>query len=156
MKRYLKQKVFSFTERFSIFDEQGNPKYWAEGELFSLVKRLHVTDESGEEVITVEQEWLSFMPRYKVYYKGTHFATIRGLFRLKPTYEIDGPGWVVEGNFFGLEYTIYHGSTTIATIHKQWMSWGDSYEIEIFDDSDELPVLAVVLGIDAAAARNSS
>lgn len=156
MKLYVKQKVFSFADQFSVIDDQGQAKYWAEGEFFSLVKRLHVSDVSGEEVITIEQELFSFMPRYKVFYKGRQFATIRGLFRFRPTFEIEGPGWYVEGNLLGLEYTIYDGEATIATIQKKWMSWGDSYEIDIVDDLNELPVLAIVLGIDAAAARSSS
>lgn len=156
MKLYIKQKVFSFTDRFSIYDVSGNPKYWAESALFSWAKRLHVFDEAGEEVITIKQEIWNWLPTYAVFYKGTQFAVIRGKFTFKPRFEIEGPGWLVQGNLIGLEYTISDGEQEIAAIHKKWMSWGDSYEVEIFDDINELPVLAVVLGIDAAKASGKS
>lgn len=154
MKLYIRQKVFSFTDRFSIFDQDGQPKYWAEGELFSLAKRLHVSDVSGEEVITIEQELLSFVARYRVLYKRIPFALIRQRLSLTPSFEIEGPGWEVKGSFFGHDFTIYDDQTVIAHISKQWMRWGDSYEIDIVDEVNELPILAIVLGIDAAAARS--
>ena len=41
MKLYMKQKVFSWTDKFNIVDEQGNERYYVEGELFSWGKKLH-------------------------------------------------------------------------------------------------------------------
>jgi uncharacterized protein YxjI len=46
------------------------------------------------------------------------------------------------------------------TISKEWMTWGDSYELNISDPRDEIVALAVVLTIDCvmaaqAAASNS-
>ncbi|HHT21371.1 MAG TPA: hypothetical protein GXZ74_08035 [Tissierellia bacterium] len=155
MKLYIKQKVFSFADRFSVYDASGNPKYWAEGALFTWAKRLHVSDEAGEEVITIKQEIWNWLPTYAVYYKGRQFAIIRGKLSLKPRFEIEGPGWLVEGNLLGLDYTISSGEELIASIQKSWMSWGDSYEVEIYNEIDEIPVLAVVLGIDAANANSS-
>ena len=49
MKLYIQQKVFSFKDKFNIWDEAGNPKYYAEGEIFSLGKKLHVYDAAGNE-----------------------------------------------------------------------------------------------------------
>lgn len=153
MKLYIKQKVFSFADHFSIYDASGEARYWAEGSLFSWGKRLHVYDAGGEEVITIKQEIFNWMPTYAVFYKGQQFALIKGKFSLRPRYEIEGPAWLVEGNLLGLDYTISDGGQEIASIHKKWMSFGDSYEVNIMDETNELPVLAVVLGIDAALAQ---
>lgn len=38
MKRYIKQKVLSWTDHFTVKDEQGNDRYTVEGEIFSLGK----------------------------------------------------------------------------------------------------------------------
>lgn len=46
------------------------------------------------------------------------------------------------------EYEIKKGGCPVATIHKEWMTWGDSYEVAIADSGDELLALAVVLAID--------
>ena len=44
MKLYIKQKVFSWVDRFTVFDETGADKYHGEGEFFSWGKKLYVTD----------------------------------------------------------------------------------------------------------------
>ena len=35
MKLYIKQKVFSWVDRFTVFDETGADKFYVEGEFFS-------------------------------------------------------------------------------------------------------------------------
>ena len=48
----------------------------------------------------------------------------------------------------------------IASVHKVWMSWGDSFELDIQDTDDEVGLIAVILVIDAVMdtgnARTSS
>ena len=50
MKLYMKQKVFSWRDRFYIKDEYEEDRYYVEGELFSWGKKLHVYDMTGAEV----------------------------------------------------------------------------------------------------------
>ena len=38
MKLYIKQKVFSWVDRFTVFDETGADKYHVEGEFFSWAR----------------------------------------------------------------------------------------------------------------------
>ena len=37
----------------------------------------------------------------------------------------------------------------ILSIHKQWMAWGDTFELDIAPGADEVLAMAVVLAIDA-------
>ena len=39
MNFYLKQKVFSWRDKFEVYDVSGRPLYSAEGEIFSLGKQ---------------------------------------------------------------------------------------------------------------------
>lgn len=50
MKLYIKQKVFSLTSRFTVKDENGDDRYFVEGEFFSLRGRLHILNAQGEEI----------------------------------------------------------------------------------------------------------
>ena len=43
----IRQRIFSWTERYDIYDENGRAKYHVEGEILSLGHRLHVTDFQG-------------------------------------------------------------------------------------------------------------
>ena len=78
-----------------------------------------------------------------------------------PKYRIDGLGWEINGSFMAHEYEITQSGWTIVSISKEWMTWGDSYELNITNPSDEIIALAVVLTIDcvmeaAATAASSS
>ena len=74
MKLYIKQKVFSWRDKFTVKDEAGNDRYFVEGELFSWGKKLHVTDLGGNEVAFIQQKVFSFLPRYFVYVGGEEIA----------------------------------------------------------------------------------
>ena len=70
MKLYIKQKVFSWSDRFTVKDSYGADRYYVEGELFSWGKKLHVYDMAGNEVAFIQQKVFSFLPRYFVYVNG--------------------------------------------------------------------------------------
>ena len=59
MKLYIKQKVFSWNDKFTVKTSYGEDKYAVEGELFSLGKKLHVYDMSGREVAFIQQKIFS-------------------------------------------------------------------------------------------------
>lgn len=49
----------------------------------------------------------------------------------------------------------------IGSVHKKWLSWGDSYEIQVNDEAYEKILIAIVVAIDCvkadqAAAANAS
>lgn len=156
MKLYMKQKIFSFKDKFAVMDEEGNQLYYVEGEFFSLTKKLHIYDSAMNEVAFVQQKLWSLLPKFFVFVYGEQVAEIVKEFTFfKPKYFVRGLGWEVTGNVWGHDYEILFNSTPIVRIHKVWMAWGDSFEIEIADSEDTTIALAVVLAIDAVMdARN--
>lgn len=162
MKLYIKEKVFTWGDQFTVKDERGNDRYVVEGEVFSWGKKLHVYDMIGREVAFIKQEVWSFLPRYYVFCGDRQVAEIKKEFTFFfPKYRIDGLGWEIDGSFMAHEYEITQSGRTIVSISKEWMTWGDSYELNITNPSDEIVALAVVLTIDcvmeaAATAASSS
>ena len=152
MKLYMKEKLFSFHDRFTIKDENGWDKYYVEGEFLSLGKRLHLLNSFGEEVALIRQELFTLLPRYTVSVAGREIARIRKEFTLFfQRYVIDGLGWEVEGSVWEHRYEIRKNGRLIVAIDKEWMTWGDSYVLDIVDPADEILALAVVLTIDCVA-----
>ena len=138
MKLYMKQKVFSWNDRFTVKDAMGNDKYFVEGEFFSWGKKLHVYDRSGREVAFVRQKLWTFLPRYMVSVNGTDVAEIVKEFTfLRPKYSIIGPGWEVDGSFWEHDYEVTENGRPIVSIRKEWMTWGDTYELDIADATQE-------------------
>ncbi len=156
MKLYIKEKVFSWGDRFTVKDVSGNDRYLVQGEVFSWGKKLHVCDMAGNEVAYIRQKVWSFLPRYEVFCGDRRIAAIQKEFSfLFPRYYIEGLDWEVSGSLSEHNYQITRNGSPIVTIRKEWMTWGDSYELDFANPADELTALAVVLAIDCVAESNS-
>lgn len=159
MKLYIKQKVFSFKDKFSVYDERGEVKYTAEGEIFTLGKKLHIKDTSDREVIFIRQRLLTFLPKYEISVNSAEPVEIVKNFTIfKHSYTI--PQWdvTISGDFFAHEYEVMRNCEKIAHLSKEWFTWGDTYAIEIADPRDELMALASILVVDCCmeVQRNAS
>ena len=128
-----------------------------EGEIFSWGKKLHLFDQQGNELAFIQQEVLTFLPKYHISKNDVEIAEVIKEFTFfKYEYTVNGPGWQVHGDFWDHEYEITDGSQTIAAVSKEWMTWGDTYEICIGAGVDEVTALAVVLVIDACIAAEKN
>lgn len=157
MKLYIKQKVFSWGDKFRIYDENENDKYYVEGEVFTFGKKLHLYNLSGNELAFIHQKVWSFLPKYFISRNGVDAAQVIKKFTfLRQEYTVEGLGWTVNGNFWAHEYEITAAERKIATVSKHWFTWGDTYEIDITDGADEIMALCVVLIIDAVIAQSNN
>lgn len=149
MDLYIKQKVFSFKAKFNIFDRNGEVKYTAEGEFLSLGKKLHIYDMNGTEVIYIRQRLMTFLPKYEISVLGNEPVEIVKNFTLF-RHEYSIPRWNIKinGDFLAHDYTVEQNGSPIAQISKEWLSWGDTYSITIYDPKNELVALASVLVVD--------
>ena len=151
MKLYIKQKIFSWNDKFSVYDANGEERYFVEGEFFSWGKKLHVYDQYNREVAFIKQALFTWMPCYHVYVSGTEVAQIRREFTFfRPRYRVDGLNWEVDGSFWEWDYEIVDASGhLVASVSKEIWHLTDTYTIDVADDADALYALMVVLAIDA-------
>jgi len=150
MNLYIKQRIFTWGDKFSIYDENGNEKYYVEGEIFTFGKKLHLYDLQGNELAYIEQKLLTFLPKYLIYRGNEVFAEIIKEFTFfHPEYTVSGPGWTVHGDFFDHDYDVKDGNNIVASVSKEWFTLGDAYEISFGAGVDEIAALSVVLVIDA-------
>ena len=157
MKLYLKQRVFTWRDRFIVKDENENDRYAIEGEMFTWGKKLHVWDIQGREVAFIRQKVFSWMPRYVLEIDGRVVCEIvREFTILKQSYRLEGLAWRLEGDFFAHEYSMHDNNQSIMRMSKKWFTWGDSYELDIANPNDELLCLCVALAVDCAMASGNS
>lgn len=157
MKLYMRQKVFSWRDRFTVRDEAEQDRYSVEGEAWTLGKRLHVCDEGGAEVALVRQKVWTWMPRFIVDIGGREACqVVKRWTPIRPRYEIEGLGWTVQGDLWAHTYTVSDGDREVMQLSKVWLSWGDSYALDIVQENDALLCLCVVLAIDAALASEAA
>jgi uncharacterized protein YxjI len=151
MKLYMKQKNFSWTDRFLVKDANGDDKYNIQGEMLSWGKKLHVFDKTDHEVAFIKQKGFSILPRFEVFIEDRfQFEVLKKFTLIRPEYSMVGLDWVIKGELFSHEYKIVGGYGPVATVSKSYFSWGDSYSIDVVNSDTEVKVLAAVLAIDCA------
>lgn len=151
MRLLIKQRVFSWTDSYDVYDEEGNVKYFVKAEFLSLGHQLHVYDVNRNEIGVIREKLLSLLPAFFIETDGTTRGKIQKKFTFfRPQYEIDCNGWRVEGDFLGWNYDVYSGCSSIMHISKELLHWGDTYVIDFVNPSDELMGLLLVIAIDAA------
>lgn len=151
MKLLIKQRVFSWTDSYDVYDEYGNRKYFVKAEFLALGHQLHVYDSSGNEAGMIKQRLFTLLPAFDIEVGGVTRGSIQKKFALlRPKYDVDFNGWRAEGNFLGWDYNVYSGNSCAVRITKEILHWGDTYVVDIANPADELMGLMLVIAIDAA------
>ena len=157
MTLYMREKVFTLKERFYITDELGNNIYYVEGELLSLGKKLHIYDMQNNELAMVKQKLLTLLPKFSVLVEGEEIAEIaKELTLFRPCYKVKGPNWTIDGDIWDHDYKVRKGMTPIINVSKAWLSWGDTYRIDINNEINPIMAIAVVLAIDCVLDAESA
>lgn len=146
---YMKQKAFSLKEKFDIVDEKGTPRYYCEGTSIWTYKPVVLYDMNGVELLQVKRKMWTWMPQFEIFMDGQLIAKVEKVFRwFKPEYKIEGMGLSVEGDVWGLNYSILKDGIEIAHINKKVWTWTDSYEIDVEDENYTEIILCLVIAID--------
>lgn len=156
MKLYIKQHLFSWGDKFSVYDVDGTVRYTVKGEVFSLGKCLHVY-EGEREVAAITQQLFRLTPHFDVTVEGEiPFTVVRNFSFFRPSYSVDSLSWTVTGDFFSHDYTVQKDGVTVAEVYKEWFTLGDAYVVDTARDEEGLCVLCVALVIDAVLSANKN
>lgn len=150
-KLLIKQRVFSWSDTYDVYDKDGNPKYYVEAEFLSIGHKLHIyCHDTGEEVAFIRQCLFRFLPTAEISVGHRVLGEIRKEFTFfVPKYSIDYNGWTIDGDFMGWDYSISNSKyQTVAAISKELFRWGDTYVLTTYDDADEIDALVTVIAID--------
>ena len=152
MQLYIKQRIFSWTDSYDVYDETGEARYEVRAELFSFGHKIHVYDKrTGAEVGSIHEKLFTFLPRFEIVINGRVQGTVsKELSFLRPRYSVDYRGWDIEGDFMGWDYRVMAGSTQIMSISKELFNWSDTYVLRYTNPANEMPGLLLVIAIDAA------
>ena len=152
MQLYIKQRIFSWTDSYDVYDETGEARYEVKAELFSFGHQIHVYDKrTGREVGSIHEKLFTFLPQFEIVIDGRVQGTIRKEFTFfREQYQVDYRGWDVEGDFLGWDYSVMAGNTEIMSITKEIFNWSDTYVLRYHNPANEMPGLLLVIAIDAA------
>lgn len=155
MRYVMKEKLIALGEDFTIQDENGRDVYLVDGKAFSIGDKLVFKDMAGNELARIEQKLLAWGPTYEIFRDGRQAATVKKslftLFRCKFSVDVPGPDDLeAQGDFLDHEYTFTRGSESVASVSKRWLSWRDTYGIEVAPGEDDVLLLACAVVVDMA------
>ena len=150
MKLLFKQRFFSWFDSYDIYDEAGNTVYVVKGEL-SWGHLLRIYDGRGNEIGMIKEKILTWFPKFEMYLNDSYIGSINKEFSLfTPKFNVDYKGWNIRGDWFEWDYDITDVTgKTVATVSKELWNWTDTYVIDVYDPSDAIYALMLVLAIDA-------
>ena len=150
MELLFKQHVFSWLDKFDIYDENENLLYQVKGKI-AFGHKLFIYDMNGNVVGRLRERLFTLRPQFKAYENGQYVGRIiKRVTFFVPKFKLTFADWKVVGNLFAIDYHISSGDKIVASISKKLLRWGDTYSLDIFDPKDALRVLMVVLAIDSA------
>ncbi len=149
---YLKQKVFSFTDSYKIYDADQNVIFYAKRKFFRpRVLSLH--EAAGDRIVhTLKRRVFTMRPGYHLFdAENRRIAQIRKRFSFgRPKIDIhtDLGDYLIKGSVWAHDFTIETAKETLAVVRKKRLSWGDSYEIAIDEQADVPMMIAMVVMLD--------
>ena len=148
---YIKQRIFTITDRYFVYDQYQQPTYEVNGKFFTIGDELTLTNLKGDELFRIKQRIMSLFGAYDVYKQNKLCATIKRratLFRPKLDIESDDGNFEIEGDFWDYNFSILKDGHTIGIIEKEWLTLRDSYKLTVNDSELETLFISMVIAID--------
>ncbi|ASI36794.1 hypothetical protein A0126_14745 [Exiguobacterium sp. N4-1P] len=145
---YMKQKVFSLRGRFSIQDQQEQDVYLVEGSFMQIPKTFSISSVDGEEVAVITKKVFSLLPKFFVEVDGETLTIEKSFTFFKDRYTIDAADLEIDGDWWDMDFQIKRHGEVVGSVDKKWFTFGDSYEIQVFDPDVEKVLIALVVAID--------
>jgi len=125
---YMKQKVFSFRDRYKVMDENQNVLYHCEGKLFSISRKMKFIETSTDQVLyNFRRQVFSLLAKYFLTdNEENEIAVIKRKFSfLRPKVEIESTlgSFTLEGDYFAHNFTLLENGTEVASVQKKWISY---------------------------------
>jgi uncharacterized protein YxjI len=157
----IRERFFDLGEDFDITDDDGNAVYHVDGKVLSLRDRVVLTDPGGREVASVHRHLVALRPTYEITIAGQPAAEVRKHlftpFRDRFTIDVPGPDDLeLTGDLFDHEFTVERDGREVASVSKRWLSLRDTYGVRIAEGENHLLILACVLAVELARAREEA
>lgn len=154
---YIKQKMFSLSGKFSVTDAAQQDEYFVEGSFLQVPKTFTIFDKERNEVAHITKKIFSLLPKFFVEVDGREILTIKKELSLfKGRYTIEHAEIEMRGDWWDMNFSVYHQHQLIGDVHKKWFSWGDQYEVTVREEAFETILIALVVAIDCVKSSEAA
>ena len=145
------QKVKLGLEQYEVFAGD-TVKYVAKKKLLAAGADFDIMDAAGNKIGLVDQKVLNMVKTFDISINGQKCGTVKKKFpALTKDMNYDARGWKLDGDALGMSFKFTDAAKNVyATVKKKVLAVGDTYEITVTNDEDELLVVALTVVIDEA------
>lgn len=153
MRLLLDRCFVALSDRYVIFDEQWNVRYYVYPEMFSFVDKLRVFNANRYEVASISQSFMSCtQPKYRMIVDGERIGTVKKKFSfLNTKYGIEYNDWRLEGDPFMWDYCVYSGDRVAVRVSRT----PEAFVIDIDNPAEEKAGILVVIATTKIERRES-
>ena len=141
-------KIFTLHHHIDITDASENVVYSANTKFPSIHDKTDIVDSAGNQVAHIEKKIFTIHERHFITMAdGTKFQLSNEIFHIyKDITNIEGLGWQLKGNIFGLNFELLDANGgIIAVIGQKMISIHDKYCIDIYRPEYEKAVVAILI-----------
>lgn len=159
MKLYIKNNLVSLRGSSTVLDENEKPVYQVKGKLFSITEKKSIMNMEGKTIFKVRNKfWKFFMNSAFISdAKGEKIAKVSQKFSFgKKKFIVQGykDEIRIEGNFWGLDYSIYRNEKIMGSLQKKMWALTDSFVLDIADEENSALFVALVIALDNIYDKN--
>jgi len=152
MRYQIREKLFSFTDDFTIKNQYDEPSFNVVGKFLSIGHKLNLEDLNGNQLYYMEQKLFKFLPEYYIYDAlGNQVAIVKKQFTFfTPKFDIESNygSYELSGDLFDHDFEITKNNNVCAIISKQWFSLACTYGVDINETEDQAFILSLVIVLD--------
>lgn len=155
---YIKEKIISFGDHFSIYNSGDREVYRVEEKLMTIGNQLTMYDSGHNEVVYIKQKPMNFLDTYELLVGNKVVARMKKKFTLLyKQIEVESifGNYTIDGSLFQFNFSIHKNNARVAEISKELLSFSDGYSIDIAEDESYPLILAMVIVIDQILHNNN-
>lgn len=148
---FMKEKAVSIHDIYHIYDHAGVECYQIKSKMLSLHDVTFLLDMEGNELARVHKKIVSVHETHFIEIGGREVTEVRSqLFHpIHRKIDVPGFGWQVQGNLMDHDFTVVDGQGAVRiSVHRQWISIGEGYQVVIERDEDVIPALALMVAVE--------
>jgi len=148
---FMKEKAISIHDIYRIYNREGVEQYQIKSKVLSLHDYTSLWDMEGNELARIHKKMLSLHETHYIEIDGREVTEVHCQWRHPVHQKIDVPGfgWQIQGNLLEHDFSVVDQQGGIRmTVHRQWLSIGDGYQVVIDRDEDLIPCLALMVALE--------
>lgn len=146
---FMKRKASNPSETFTVTNRNEKDVYGVSVNSVENSQLITIHKSENQQVAMVTKEQSNDGSTFTVEVDNKKvFIIEKGLVQGTSKYIATSDELTIDGDLFGMSFNVMLGYRKVAKVRKRWTTLGDSYELTIFEDENEVALVGLVSTLD--------